>query len=48
MLSILSGCAVSLWLLAQKVLHHSDVMAHHGPMMIFGAVCCWLALICWP
>ena len=32
------GLAIALWLLAQKLLHHADVMAAHGPLMIFGAV----------
>ena len=38
MLSILSGSCISGWLLVEKFLHHSSVMASHGPLMIFTAV----------
>ncbi|MBV8894048.1 MAG: glycosyltransferase family 2 protein [Acidobacteria bacterium] len=38
MISIFSGIAVAAWLVMEKLLHHSDVMSQHGPMMIFGAV----------
>jgi len=38
MLSIFAGSGVTLWLLIEKFLNHADVMTHHGPLMIFGAV----------
>jgi len=38
MISIFAGSAVALWLLVQKALHHTSVMANHGPLMIFSAV----------
>src|SRR5947199_425985 len=38
MLSILSGSGVAGWLLAQKFLKHSEVMAQHGPLMLFASV----------
>jgi len=38
MLSILGGAGVTLWLLAQKFLHRTAIMANHGPLMIFTAV----------
>jgi len=38
MLSILAGSGVTLWLLVEKFLHHSPMMANHGPLMIFTAV----------
>src|SRR5213082_508042 len=38
MLSILSGSGVAGWLLAEKFLKHSEVMAHHGPLMVFASV----------
>src|SRR5271155_4372722 len=38
MLSILAGFGVSGWLILQKLLHHTDVMTAHGPLMIFSAV----------
>jgi glycosyltransferase involved in cell wall biosynthesis len=38
MISIFAGSAISIWLLAEKFLRHSDVMTHHGPLMIFTAV----------
>jgi glycosyltransferase involved in cell wall biosynthesis len=38
MLSIFAGSGVTLWLLFEKFLNHADVMTHHGPLMIFGAV----------
>jgi len=38
MLSIFAGCAVGLWLLAQKLLHQADVMVKHGPLMLFASV----------
>src|SRR5271167_2859552 len=33
MMSIMAGCAVSGWLILQKILHSADVMASHGPLM---------------
>jgi glycosyltransferase involved in cell wall biosynthesis len=30
--------AVSVWLIWQKVLHHSDIMYQHGPLMVFSMV----------
>ena len=38
MLSIMGGSSVALWLLIQKFLHRTPVMASHGPLMIFTAV----------
>jgi hypothetical protein len=38
MLSIFAGSGVTLWLLAEKFLRHTDVMSHHGPLMVFAAV----------
>src|SRR2546423_1457263 len=38
MLSILAGSGVSLRLLVEKFIRHSDVMTNHGPLMIFAAV----------
>ena len=38
MFSILAGCAASSWLILQKLLHRTDVMSQHGPLMIFSAV----------
>ena len=38
MLSIFAGSGVSLWLLIEKFVRHSDVMTNHGPLMIFAAV----------
>jgi glycosyltransferase involved in cell wall biosynthesis len=38
MISIFAGSGISIWLLAEKFLRHSDVMTHHGPLMIFTAV----------
>src|SRR5271155_990520 len=33
MFSIMAGCAVSGWLILQKILHSADVMTQHGPLM---------------
>jgi hypothetical protein len=38
MFSIFAGSGVTMWLLIEKFLRHSHVMAEHGPMMIFAAV----------
>ncbi|HTS67993.1 MAG TPA: glycosyltransferase family 2 protein [Terriglobia bacterium] len=38
MLSILAGSGISLWLLIEKFLNHTEIMTHHGPLMIFTAV----------
>ena len=38
MLSIMAGSSVTLWLLVQKFLHQTPIMANHGPLMIFTAV----------
>ena len=38
MLSIFAGSGIAVWLMAQKLLHHIDVVATHGPLMLFGAV----------
>src|SRR5712692_7395016 len=38
MLSIMAGSSVTLWLLAQKFLNRTPIMANHGPLMIFTAV----------
>jgi glycosyltransferase involved in cell wall biosynthesis len=38
MVSIFSGASISAWLVVEKLLHHQDTMAEHGPLMIFAAV----------
>jgi len=38
MLSIFAGSGIAVWLMAQKLLHRIDVVATHGPLMLFGAV----------
>ena len=38
MVSIMSGCAIGVWLLAEKLLHQADVMVKHGPLMLFSSV----------
>src|SRR3984885_3554625 len=38
LLSMFSGSGISGWLIFEKLLHHSDVMYQHGPLMIFFAV----------
>jgi hypothetical protein len=38
MFSIFAGSAVAFWLVLQKMLHHTDIMYQHGPMMMFSAV----------
>jgi hypothetical protein len=38
MFSIFAGSAVSFWLVLEKVLHHTDIMYQHGPLMLFSAV----------
>jgi glycosyltransferase involved in cell wall biosynthesis len=38
MLSILAGSGVTIWLLAEKFLRHTEIMVHHGPLMVFTAV----------
>jgi glycosyltransferase involved in cell wall biosynthesis len=38
MMSIFGGSSIAAWLVIEKLLHHSDVMTNHGPMIIFGAV----------
>src|SRR6202050_3818580 len=38
MFSIFAGSGISGWLIFEKLLHHSDVMSQHGPLMIFSAV----------
>src|SRR5215469_896870 len=38
MISIFGGSAVSLWLVFEKLLRHSDLLIQHGPLMIFAAV----------
>jgi len=38
MISILAGCSVGGWLAFEKLIHHTDVMVHHGPLMLFAAV----------
>jgi glycosyltransferase involved in cell wall biosynthesis len=38
MFSIFAGCAASSWLILQKLLHGTDIMYQHGPLMIFSAV----------
>ena len=35
--SMTAGCAIAVWLGAQKLLHAADVMAAHGPLIIFAA-----------
>jgi len=38
MLSILSGSGIAGWLMVDKLLHNSNTMATHGPLIIFAAV----------
>jgi hypothetical protein len=38
MISVFGGIGVAAWLALEKLLHQADVMAQHGPLMIFGAV----------
>jgi glycosyltransferase involved in cell wall biosynthesis len=38
MMSIFSGGGIALWLMLDKLFHHSDTMAQHGPLMIFASV----------
>jgi glycosyltransferase involved in cell wall biosynthesis len=38
MFSIFAGSAVSVWLVLQKLLHHTDIMYQHGPLMVFSMV----------
>ena len=38
MFGIFAGCSVGVWLILQKLLHQTDVMVHHGPLMLFAAV----------
>lgn len=38
MFSILGGFSIAGWLGLQKLMHHTDVMANHGPLMVFAAV----------
>lgn len=38
MFSIMGGVAVAVWLGLQKLLHQTNVMLEHGPLMIFAAV----------
>ena len=38
MFSIFAGSAVSFWLIVQKILHRTDIMYQHGPLMVFSMV----------
>jgi len=38
MFGIFAGFCVGAWLILQKLLHQTDVMVHHGPLMLFAAV----------
>src|SRR5438270_9962858 len=38
MFSIMAGCGISGWLIAEKLLHHADVMYQHGPLIVFSMV----------
>jgi glycosyltransferase involved in cell wall biosynthesis len=38
MFSILGGCGISIWLIFDKLVYHTDVMTQHGPLMMFSAV----------
>jgi glycosyltransferase involved in cell wall biosynthesis len=38
MFSIMAGSGISGWLIFDKLMYHTDVMAQHGPLMIFSAV----------
>ncbi len=38
MTSILAGSGITVWLLVEKFLRHSQVMTNHGPLIIFAAV----------
>ena len=35
---MLGGAAIGFYLIADKVLHRTDMMSQHGPLMIFTAV----------
>ena len=37
-MSILSGSGIAAWLVVEKFLRHFDVMAKHGPLIIFASV----------
>jgi glycosyltransferase involved in cell wall biosynthesis len=38
MLGIFSGCGIALWMMVDKLLWQIDVVAEHGPLMLFAAV----------
>jgi glycosyltransferase involved in cell wall biosynthesis len=38
MLSVLTGMGVAVWLAVEKFFYHQELMALHGPLMIFAAV----------
>jgi glycosyltransferase involved in cell wall biosynthesis len=38
MFSIMAGSSISGWLIFDKLVYHTDVMAQHGPLMMFSAV----------
>jgi hypothetical protein len=37
-MSMASGIAIAAWLLVKKVLFGTDLLAEHGPLMVFGIV----------
>src|ERR1700684_3566970 len=38
MSGVSSGLAIALWMMIDKLIHHTDVVAAHGPLMLFAAV----------
>lgn len=38
MTGVISGLGIALWLMIEKLLHHSNVMDEHGPLLVFAAV----------
>ena len=38
MTGVIAGLGLALWMMIDKLIHHTDVMAAHGPLMLFAAV----------
>lgn len=38
MTGVISGLGIALWMALEKLLHHSNVMDEHGPLLVFAAV----------
>jgi glycosyltransferase involved in cell wall biosynthesis len=38
MTGVTAGLGIALWMMISKFIHHTDVMAQHGPLMLFAAV----------